>query len=41
MKDTPKEINAKAYAIIVKQDEALNQQLEEQFKAELIVKSSS
>jgi len=40
IEDTPKELNAKAYAIIVKEDEVLNQWLEEQLKTELIVESS-
>ena len=35
-----KELNAKAYAMIVKKDEVLNQQLKEQLKTELIVESS-
>jgi len=40
MEDAPKELNAKAYTMTVKEDEALNQWLEEQLKAELIVESS-
>ena len=35
-----KELNAKAYAMIVKKDEVLNQQLKEQLKTKLIVESS-
>ena len=34
-------VNIKAYAMIVKEKEALNQWLNKQLKAELIVKSSS
>jgi len=36
-----KELNAKAYAMMVKEYEALNQWLEEQLKVGLIVESSS
>ena len=36
-----KELNAKAYAMTLKEEEALNQWLDEQLKAELIVKSKS
>jgi len=39
--DVPKELNAKAYAITIKEDEALNQWLDEQLKAGLIKKSKS
>jgi len=34
-------LNAKAYAMILKEEEALNQWLDEQLKTELIVKSKS
>jgi len=37
----PKELNAKIYAMKMKEDEALNQWLNEQLKAGLIVESSS
>jgi len=37
----PKELNAKAYAIILKKEEALNQWLDEQLKAGLIVELKS
>jgi len=37
----PKKLNAKVYTITVKEDKVLNQQLEEQLKAGLIVESSS
>ena len=37
----PKELNAKAYAIILKEEEALNQWLDEQLKTGLIVESKS
>ena len=39
--NTLKELNAKAYAMMVKEYEALNQWLEEQLKVGLIVESSS
>jgi len=39
MNEVSKELNAKAYAIIVKEEEALNQWLDEQLKAGLIVES--
>jgi len=39
--ETPKELNAKAYAIILKEEEALNQWLDKQLKAGLIVESKS
>ena len=39
--EAPKELNAKAYAITLKEEEALNQWLDEQLKAGLIVKSKS
>ena len=39
--EAPKELNAKAYAITLKEEEALNQWLDEQLKAGLIVESKS
>ena len=39
--EAPKELNAKAYAITLKDKEALNQWLDEQLKARLIVESKS
>jgi len=39
--DVLKELNAKAYAITVKEDKTLNQWLDEQLKVGLIVESSS
>jgi len=41
MDEAPKELNAKAYAMTLKEEEALNQWLDEQLKAELIVGSKS
>ena len=41
LEDTSKKLNAKAYAITIKEDEVLNQWLEKQLKIELIVESSS
>jgi len=41
LEDVPKELNAKAYAIMVEKDEALNQWLEKQLKIRLIVELSS
>ena len=41
MEETPKKLNAKAYVITIKENEALNQWLNKQLKAGLIVKSSS
>ena len=41
MNKAPKELNAKTYAIILKKEEALNQWLDEQLKAGLIVESKS
>ena len=41
MEKAPKELNAKTYAMILKEEEALNQWLNEQLKAGLIVKSKS
>jgi len=37
----PKELNAKAYAMTLKKEEALNQWLDEQLKADLIMESKS
>ena len=39
--EAPKELNAKAYAMILKEEEALNQWLDKQLKAGLIVESKS
>jgi len=39
--EAPKELNAKAYTMTLKEEEALNQWLDEQLKAELIVESKS
>ena len=41
MEEAPKELNAKAYAVTLKEEEALNQWLDEQLKAGLIVESKS
>ena len=41
IEETPKELNTKAYAMTLKKEEALNQQLDEQLKARLIVESKS
>ena len=41
MDEAPKELNAKAYAITLKEQEALNQWLDEQLKVGLIVESKS
>ena len=41
MEEAPKELNAKAYAMTLKEEEALNQWLDEQLKAGLIVESKS
>ena len=41
MDEAPKELNAKAYAITLKEEKALNQWLDEQLKAGLIVESKS
>ena len=41
MEEAPRELNAKAYAMTIKKEEALNQWLNEQLKAELIVESKS
>ena len=41
MEEAPKELNTKAYVMILKKEEALNQWLNEQLKAGLIVESKS
>ena len=41
MEEAPKKLNTKAYTITLKEEEALNQQLDKQLKAELIVESKS
>jgi len=41
MDEAPKKLNAKAYAMTLKEGEALNQWLDEQLKAGLIVESKS
>ena len=41
MEEVPKELNAKAYTMTIKEEKALNQWLDEQIKAWLIVESSS
>jgi len=41
MEEAPKKLNAKAYAMTIKEEEALNQWLDEQLKAGLIVESKS
>ena len=41
MNKAPKKLNAKVYAITIKKEEALNQQLDKQLKAGLIVESKS
>jgi len=41
MKEASKELNAKAYVMTLKEEEALNQWLDEQLKAGLIVESKS
>ena len=41
MEEVPKELNMKAYTMTIKEEEALNQQLNKQLKAGLIVKSKS
>ena len=40
LEDTPKKLNAKADAVTIKKDKALNQWLEELLKVGLIVESS-
>ena len=41
MEEAPRELNAKAYAMTIKEEEALNQWLDEQLKAGLIIESKS
>jgi len=41
MEETSKELNAKAYAMTIKKEEALNQWLNKQLKTGLIVESKS
>ena len=41
MDEAPKELNAKAYTMTLKEEEALNQWLDKQLKAGLIVESKS
>jgi len=41
MEEAPKELNAKAYAMTLKEEEALNQWLNKQLKAGLTVESKS
>jgi len=41
MEEAPKKLNAKAYAMILKKEEALNQRLDKQLKIGLIVESKS
>ena len=41
MEDAPKELNAKTYAMTIKEDKVLNQWLDEQLKAGLIKESKS
>ena len=41
MEEAPKELNTKAYTMTLKEEEALNQWLDEQLKASLIVESKS
>ena len=41
MEEAPKELNTKAYTMTLKKEEALNQWLDEQLKAGLIVESKS
>ena len=41
MDEAPKELNAKAYIMMVKEEEALNQWLDKQLKVGLIVESKS
>ena len=41
MEETPKELNAKAYVMTLKEEEALNKQLDEQLEAGLIKESKS
>ena len=39
MDESPKELNAKAYAMTLKEEKALNQWLDKQLKAGLIIES--
>jgi len=41
MEEAPKELKTKAYAMTIKEEEALNQWLDKQLKARLIVESKS
>ena len=41
MKETPRELNTKAYAMTIKEKEVLNQWLDEQLKVGLIKESKS
>ena len=41
MEEAPKELNAKAYMMILKEEEALNQWLDKQLKVGLIIESKS
>ena len=41
MEKAPRELNAKAYTMTIKEDEALNQWLDKQLKAGLIKESKS
>ena len=41
MEEAPRELNTKAYAMILKEEEALNQWLDKQLKADLIMESKS
>ena len=41
MEEAPKQLNAKAYVMMLKKEETLNQQLDKQLKARLIVESKS
>ena len=41
IEEAPKKLNAKAYAMTLKEEEALNQWLDKQLKADLIVESKS
>ena len=41
MEEAPKELNAKTYTMILKEEKALNQWLDEQLKAGLIVELKS
>jgi len=40
-KEAPRELNAKAYTMTIKEEEALNQWLDKQLKAGLIIESKS